>query len=121
MIELFSLLVALFAYLGPVEIEYVDTSAIQMEWRGRDIEAYAHTTECVDGQAGIVMGSDTQETWKLVHELLHVADCRDNGLYDGSLEPGGCNTVPTDCAHSWVYFALWNREAATRLLARPAS
>lgn len=51
-----------------------------------------------------------------VHELLHVADRIDNGKYDGSLEPGGCLTIPKDCAHSWVYWALAHPGEATRII-----
>ena len=53
-----------------------------------------------------------------VHEMLHVADRADNGMYDGSLEPGGCRTIPRDCAHSWVYWALANPGAARNILDR---
>lgn len=46
------------------------------------------------------------------HEKLHVVDWIDNGKFDGSADPTDCTLRPADCAHSWVYWALQNPDAA---------
>lgn len=54
----------------------------------------------------------------VTHELLHALDCADNAVFDGSPDPTACAEVPTDCLHSWVYWAIRNQEEAAAYIGR---
>ena len=54
----------------------------------------------------------------LIHEYLHHIDWLDDNILNGSPEPVYCNEVPTDCSHSWVFWALRNRDLAIPITQR---
>lgn len=105
------LLLVLFAYLGTVDVRIVDAPVYATEVTGARHETTAKATACVDGHARIeAVAGALDDLAALTHEVLHLADCADDGAYNGSLLP----YPPTraDPAHEWVYWALQHPDTA---------
>lgn len=127
MVELFSLLIATLTYLGSITVVVVPertVTAFDAAHQSVENPSSAYTAvakaRCIDGVPSIVLTPEALLTdTTVIHELLHAADCADDGAFNGSLDPTGCSEQPSDCAHSWVYWALRNpatAEARLRLL-----
>src|SRR5947209_1512545 len=93
------LAITIIAFVGQIHVSVIDAASIVAhDGDGQAYEAAAKTTACVERHAAIELTrAAASDTVVLTHELLHVADCAGNGSYDGSLEPGGCITLPSDC------------------------
>lgn len=115
--EIVGLLFMLFAYLGGVDIRIVDVPLIAYETDGRAHETNAKVTACLDGHAHIeALDGVLDAPQNLAHEALHLADCRDDGIYNGSPLP--YPPTAADPAHEWVYFALNNPDTAAQIIER---
>ena len=114
-LTLFHLLVAMFAYLGGTT--HVDVSPeFGIPYQGAYVAAIA--TCAPDGTTSIVFGSGSSRL-TYPHEFLHAVHCMyAHGNMDApSPEPGGCLTLPSDCRHSWVQWALAHPEDAAKVIA----
>lgn len=70
-------------------------------------------TECRDtGEVARI--ATTGNDGVTLHELLHGADCIDNGKMDGSLLPYAPKS--TDPAHEWVGFCFANQAQCQRII-----
>ena len=72
---------------------------------------------CAEGYSFIELPSNPDPVL-LVHEYLHVYDCKDNGSMDGSPYPypEHFSMKLIEPGHYWVYWALSNPEEAIKII-----
>lgn len=104
-----TLIMALFAYLGPIEITSVQGG---IAWDGKPAAAFGTTTCTDEGKVSIRIEAGATP-YQLAHELLHAAACKygwdtrhDYSMDAKGLDPSGCTRIPGDCPHSFVAWAL---------------
>jgi len=129
--QLVSLIFAVVAFLqGDVRFEYVSGPIIARDEVHRTAEnpegAYEAQAKvrCDNGHPTITFSKERPpDIIAVVHELLHAAACKADGKFlphnvASSIDPTECREVPTDCLHSFVYWALRNPQNATEMLRR---
>jgi hypothetical protein len=119
--EIAALLLALYVFIGPVNVHRADGPITWTLPDGTHAAAFGITT-CNEGVPSIEIEAKATDA-QLAHELLHAAACVDawrerheTSMQAAGLDPTACRLVQADCAHSWVYWGLRNPESAERLL-----
>ena len=106
----FTLLLAIFAYTGPVKVAAL----------GPPVSAFGYIgiTSCAASVPTVAFAPNVSLD-VLVHEFLHAVDCADDGLFNDSLLPQSAHEgewMAADRSHKWVYWALANpTEAAVAI------
>lgn len=96
-----------------VQITQVGNVRIETERRGWTVCTTTwHPNGAVTGHVDSLTAIPYGDTFE--HELLHAADCSDDGQTNGSLLPYAATWK--DASHEWVAFALENPEQAIEIM-----